>query len=192
MADDTVEILRREWPISRALKEFTTQKISGTEYATCPFCYHLQSTPKPTLHFDKIQWHCFRCKTGGDVFRLVQDIFGIDFVQAIRKMSGDKSVFGRFRRRYREESLRESAEFTSKDEMRERLDFIALDLMIQRCLKKECTLIRAMQRWGELTPEEADGEVIAAQGIADRLYEELDRVRCEMLYYLRQNIKKES
>lgn len=50
--------------------------------ARCPF--HDDKTPSFVVSVDKQQWYCFSCAEGGDVFRFIEKIEGVPFVESAR------------------------------------------------------------------------------------------------------------
>ena len=56
--------------------------------AICPF--HHERTPSCKL-YDK-NYHCFSCKAHGDVIQLVQELFGLSPIDAVRQLNNDFSL----------------------------------------------------------------------------------------------------
>lgn len=56
-------------------------------YALCPF--HREKTASFMVYPHGRGWYCFGCGEGGDVIRLVQKLFDLSFLDAIRKLDED-------------------------------------------------------------------------------------------------------
>ena len=56
-------------------------------YALCPF--HREKTASLLIYPNGRGWYCFGCGEGGDVIKLVQKLFDLSFLDAIRKLDED-------------------------------------------------------------------------------------------------------
>jgi DNA primase len=77
----------------------------------CPF--HSEKTPSFQVSPDKGLYHCFGCKAGGDVFKFVQELEGVDFPQAVRLLADQAGV----QLPQEDESPRQREERTKRDRL---------------------------------------------------------------------------
>ena len=61
------------------------RKTGNLYKGRCPF--HDEKTPSFTVNPAERLWNCFGCDTGGDVIRFVELIDGIEFPEAVEKLS---------------------------------------------------------------------------------------------------------
>lgn len=63
--------------------EYVQLKPSGINHkGCCPF--HHEKTPSFMVNRERQSWHCFGCSKGGDIFSFLQEIEGMDFIEALR------------------------------------------------------------------------------------------------------------
>jgi len=86
------EEIRRQTDLAEVVAGHVQLKSSGRKLrGLCPF--HPEKTGSFYVDPDKGLWHCFGCKAGGDVFRFVELISGLSFVEAAqwlaRRLGGE-------------------------------------------------------------------------------------------------------
>lgn len=63
---------------------------SGSFKAVCPF--HREKTPSFYVSREKQIWHCFGCGVGGDAFKFLMQMEGLDFSEALRQLAEKTGV----------------------------------------------------------------------------------------------------
>ena len=83
---DTSKIVRSVSP-AEVIERYTGNRPSHNKYI-CPF--HRDTHPSLTVKTDK--WKCWACGKGGNVINFTQEYFGLNFVDACRKLSEDFGI----------------------------------------------------------------------------------------------------
>ncbi len=107
--DEAVETIRQRIDIVELVSRYVKLKKVGSNYVgLCPF--HAEKTPSFSVSPRKGFFHCFGCKTSGDVFSFLMKIEGKDFPEVLQELADRTGVELPKRRptdiRSREESRR--------------------------------------------------------------------------------------
>ena len=82
----SIEELKRVAKISDFILESTSGKLRGDKgMALCPF--HGEKTASMSFTDNENLFHCFGCKEGGDVYKFVQEIRGLEFSDAVEEVA---------------------------------------------------------------------------------------------------------
>ncbi|MCV2505149.1 DNA primase [Melissococcus plutonius] len=82
---EVIEEIRHQTNIIDIVSQYVQLKKSGKNYmGLCPF--HEERSPSFSVAEDKQIFHCFGCGKGGTIFNFIQEIEGISFPQAIKKV----------------------------------------------------------------------------------------------------------
>ncbi len=89
MAD--TQLIKEKLDIVQTIQEYVPLKKAGIYYkAPCPF--HREKTPSFMVNAEKQIWKCFGCGKGGDIFSFVQEMEGMDFVEALKLLADRAGV----------------------------------------------------------------------------------------------------
>jgi DNA primase len=84
--DEKIEEVRAAADLVDVAGDYVQLKRSGSRFmALCPF--HNENTPSFSVDPDKNLYHCFGCGAGGDVFKFVQEIEGVGFLESVRMLA---------------------------------------------------------------------------------------------------------
>ena len=84
--DEKVEEVRRSADLVEVAEDYVQLKQSGSRYmGLCPF--HNEDTPSFSVDPDQNLYYCFGCGNGGDVFKFVQEIEGVGFLESVRVLA---------------------------------------------------------------------------------------------------------
>ena len=82
----SIEELKRVAKISDFILESTSGKVRGDKgMALCPF--HGEKTASMSFTDNENLFHCFGCKEGGDIYKFVQEIRGLEFSDAVEEVA---------------------------------------------------------------------------------------------------------
>ena len=91
MTSSPVEEIKQRLDLVEVIGEYITLRPAGKYHkALCPF--HHEKTPSFMVDRENGIWHCFGCAKGGDVFSFVQELEGMEFVEALRLLAKKANV----------------------------------------------------------------------------------------------------
>lgn len=81
--DQKIEEVRTAADLVEVAEDYVQLKQSGSRYmGLCPF--HNEDTPSFSIDPDANLYYCFGCGNGGDVFKFLQEIEGVGFLESVR------------------------------------------------------------------------------------------------------------
>ena len=89
---DEREQIRDRIDLVEFIGRYVTLVRAGANYkACCPF--HQEKTPSFVVSPERGTWHCFgACGEGGDLFKFLMKVEGLEFVEALRKLAAEAGV----------------------------------------------------------------------------------------------------
>ena len=89
--DEKIEEIRATADLVDVAGDYVQLKRSGSRYmALCPF--HNEDTPSFSVDPEQNLYYCFGCGNGGDVFKFVQEIEGVGFLESARILAERYSI----------------------------------------------------------------------------------------------------
>ncbi len=114
MMSDPIQDIKERLPIEELVSEYISLKRAGVHLkALCPF--HAEKTPSFIVSPDRGTYHCFGCGKHGDIFSFLQEMEGLDFKDALRKLAEKTGV--------------ELPKYSSKNNKHKRNDYILFKIM---------------------------------------------------------------
>lgn len=91
MNRNTVETIKQKLSIESVVGSYIKLEKSGKNFrACCPF--HNEKTPSFQVTPDLGIYYCFGCQKGGDIFNFVQEIEGLEFIEALKQLAEKAGV----------------------------------------------------------------------------------------------------
>ncbi len=89
---DEREQIRERIDLVEFIGRYVTLSRAGSTYkACCPF--HQEKTPSFVVSPERGTWHCFgACGEGGDLFKFLMKIEGLEFFDALKKLAAEAGV----------------------------------------------------------------------------------------------------
>jgi hypothetical protein len=153
----------------------------GRGRTNCPLC---TGTSRNAFSFSAEKWHCFRCQEGGDVFRLIERLDGVDFPEAIARVAAIAGVDrGGLPRLNDAELTRRRRRLRRIAALRDWRNRLALELADRGreldgtnawAQERLGAYVRDANEWGADRMREIIDETALAVALADRLREQLE------------------
>jgi len=89
----SIEDVREAADIVEVASEFTALRRQGVRLSgLCPYPDHQEKSPSFSVTPDKGFYYCFGCQRGGDAIKLLMDLKGLDFAEAVSYLADRSGV----------------------------------------------------------------------------------------------------
>ncbi len=86
-----IQTIKERLDVVTVIGQYVQLKPSGINHkGLCPF--HSEKSPSFMVNRDRQSWHCFGCAKGGDIFTFIQEIEGMEFVDALKYLADQAGV----------------------------------------------------------------------------------------------------
>lgn len=111
--------------------------------ALCPI--HNENTPSFTIYHDSNSWHCFGCGAGGSVIDFVMTCFGLDALEAAKKLDADYNL-GLFEHKSSQEEINLLSEQRAQNQAYKGLS-ATFDTYINKAYSLLCEYFHLLEDW---------------------------------------------
>lgn len=127
--------------------EYYGLEFNKKNFACCPF--HREKTPSFSIKEDKNFFYCFGCGKGGNLINFVEEMFGLTFKEALKKICEDFNL--EFNKKISPEKAKEQIEVS-------RALKIATQKIYEQKRHMETVYINEYRMWGKVLNKLEEGE----------------------------------
>ncbi|MEM8559560.1 MAG: DNA primase, partial [Bacteroidota bacterium] len=89
--DSVIEDVRHAVDLVDVVGDYVRLRRSGVRFVgLCPF--HNEKSPSFSVDPQKNLYYCFGCRRGGDLFKFVQEVEGMEFLETVRLLAGRAGI----------------------------------------------------------------------------------------------------
>jgi hypothetical protein len=131
-------------------------EVKRANKALCPI--HNEKTPSFTVYPSSNSWHCFGCGVGGSVIDFIMVYYGLDPLEAAKRLDNDFNL-GLFEYKPSQEEINRISEQRTKKQAEKGLSN-AFEVFIDKAYILLCDYLHLLNDWKDMydpkTPEELD------------------------------------